>query len=391
VDRSHAVQNALERDRLLAEAVELAGASGFRDTSFVPALDRVLEIPGRLPFTENGLAILRANLLRFLVNRLRYEADVARHPEILDEDVSDPIVVIGLPRSGTTKLQRLLSANPGVQATYAWRMFNPAPFPGEIPGDPTPRIEWARAMTPVVSATNEAYKRIHEFHPLEPDETSFVPLANFDYVMQWIPTPCGEYLDWVRTRPRTAPLGYLKRMLQYLQWQDGGRRDRPWLLKNPGHTGEIEEMLEVFPGATFLMAERDLSVTMASIMQMMWEIYETSFSALDRVEHGRGQLEYWSHELRRYLEQRRRLDDRIRILEAPYRRLVSDSLGIAREIYELHGRPLGAQGEQALLAWERNHPPQTHGKFEYSLDDFGCTRADVEAAFGPVAEQWRGR
>ena len=88
------------------------GAREFRDTSFLPNLEKVLEIPTRLNLSVRGLQGMHANSLRWLVNRLRYEADVAKHPEILDEDVSDPIVVLGLPRSGTTKLQRFLSADP---------------------------------------------------------------------------------------------------------------------------------------------------------------------------------------------------------------------------------------------------------------------------------------
>ncbi len=96
------------------------GAKTFRDTSFLPNLEKTLEIPTRLKMSARGLMGVHANFKRFLVNRLRWEADVEKQPEILDEDVSDPIIVLGLPRSGTTKLQRFLSADPHVQATPAW-------------------------------------------------------------------------------------------------------------------------------------------------------------------------------------------------------------------------------------------------------------------------------
>ena len=108
----------------------------FATASFLPNLKKALEIPTRLTMSARGLMGVHANFKRFLVNRLRWEADVEKHPQILEEDVSDPIVILGLPRSGTTKLQRFLSADPNVQATPAWAMFNPAPFPGETPGDP---------------------------------------------------------------------------------------------------------------------------------------------------------------------------------------------------------------------------------------------------------------
>ncbi|MDG2001866.1 MAG: sulfotransferase, partial [Novosphingobium sp.] len=96
------------------------GAKEFRDTCFLSNLEKTLEIPTRLDMSARGLMGVHANFTRFLVNRLRWEADVAKHPEILEEDVSDPIIVLGLPRSGTTKLQRFLSADPNVQGTPSW-------------------------------------------------------------------------------------------------------------------------------------------------------------------------------------------------------------------------------------------------------------------------------
>lgn len=389
MDNAAAARHALPLEPIMDTARKEAGAGDFRDLSFVPALKQVLEIPGRLNFSADGLQTFQGNLVRALVNRLRYEADVAAHPEILEEDVSDPIVIIGLPRSGTTKLQRILSADPTVQKTHAWKMFNPAPLPGEKYGDPAPRIAWAQAMTSAVATINPDFNRIHEYEALEADETCYIPLANFDYPLQWVPTSCGTYLKWVRTVDRTSPISWLKRMLQYLQWQDGGRRG-PWLTKNPAHTGEIAEVLQVFPNATFIMAERDIPITMASNIQMMWEIQRNSFVNLDPHVHGRGMLEYWSHELHRYLEQRRALGDRAKVVEASYRQILADPIGVARDAWKLHGLPWTKAGEDAMRGWERDNPAHKFGKFKYDLADFGLTAADVEKAFGDIAERWRG-
>ena len=293
-------------DAAFAEAS--TGAREFRDAAFLPNLQKVLEIPKRLNLSARGLQGMHANSLRWLVNRLRWEADVEKHPEILEEDVSDPIVVLGLPRSGTTKLQRFLSADPNLQATPAWMMWNPAPFPGEQRGDPSPRIAWAARMMSIVSNTGESYQKMHEFAAKEADESSFVPLANFDYVMQYITAPDYAFLDWARSVNRVSPLTFLKRMLQYLQWQTGGKRG-PWLLKNPGHTGEVAEMLEVFPNATFVISQRDLTATMGSSMRMMGEILANSFDTPDRFRYANETVEYWAYELNRYGMQRAALGD----------------------------------------------------------------------------------
>jgi len=385
----------LSRDALLSEAFAATGRTRFVDEGFLPNLDRVLEIPARLPLSPAGLAGMRANALRWLVNRLRWEADVEAHPEMLDEDVSDPVVVLGLPRSGTTKLQRFLSAAPCFQATPAWAMFNPAPFPGEARGEHHLRADWTRAMMSTVTNTGETYQVMHEFDAEEADESSFVPLANFDYPMQYITAPNRPFLDWARSHSRVPALTWLKRMLQYLQWQAGGRqaggrRDRPWLLKNPGHTGEIAEMLEVFPRATFVISQRDLATTMASSMRMMGEIMAGSFDAYDRRRMGDETVEYWSHELDRHQRQKAALGDRLRLVETPYSRCVNDAMGVAEEVFALAGLPLTAADEAAMRGWEARNPRHKLGSYGYALEDYGWSAKRVEAAFGPIAAAWRG-
>jgi hypothetical protein len=391
VTQAGQIDGSLSVDALLAAAFAEAGRSRFADESFLPNLVKVAEIPSRLPLSRTGLMAMQANSQRWLVNRLRWEADAERHPDILDEDVSDPIVVLGLPRSGTTKLQRFLSADPAVQATPAWAMFNPAPFPGEARGEHHERVAWTRAMMATVTGTGESYQVMHEFDAEEADESSFVPLANFDYPMQYITAPDRRFLDWARSRSRVPALTYLKRMLQYLQWQDGGRRDRPWLLKNPGHTGEIAELLEVFPRATFVISQRDLATTMASSMRMMGEIMANSIDGYDRRQMGDETVEYWSYELDRYQRQKAELGDRLRIVETPYHRCVDDAMSVARDVYALAGLPWTGKGEAAMRAWEDRNPRHKLGAYGYALEDYGWSRERVEQAFGPIADEWRGR
>lgn len=386
---TNSLRQRLTSDQLIAAAFAEAGRTRFLDETFLPNLDKVMAIPTRLPLSARGLEGMWANSLRWLVNRLRWEADLERHPEILEEDVSDPIIVLGLPRSGTTKLQRFLSADPNLQATPAWAMWNPAPFPGEERGNPAPRIEWAARMMAVITNTGESYQKMHEFAANEADESSFVPLGNFDYVMQYTTAPDHAFLDWARSVNRVSPLTYLKRMLQYLQWQQGGRR-APWLLKNPGHTGEVAELAEVFPNATFVISQRDLTSTMGSSFRMMGEILVNSFDDPSPRSYANQTVEYWSYELARYQRQRAMLGSSVRVVEAAYNRCVSDGLSVAREVYELAGLPWTAEGEAAMRQWDIDNPRHKLGSYDYSIEDYGWDTDRIEKAFGPIAVQWRG-
>lgn len=389
MDERAELMRALTVQPLLDEALREAGATTFHDTSFIPNLEKALEIPTRIEMSVRGLQGLHANFKRFLVNRLRYEADVAKHPEILDEDVSDPIVVLGWARSGTTKLQRFLSSDPRFQPTPAWAMFNPAPFPGETRGDPSPRIDWANAMMNAVTNCNDSYQVMHEFEASEPDETSFIPLANFDSVSQCVTTPEPVYLEWARGQSRIPAIDYTRKMLQYLQWQGSGRRG-PWLIKNPLNTGELAEMAQVFPNATFVTSQRDLVTTMGSCMRMMSEILTNTFDPLDLKMVGDVTVEYAVYELNRYAAQREALKGKVRLLEIPYKRCVNDAMAVARELYALAGLPWTAEGEAGMRGWEERNPRHKLGAYGYSLEDYGWSAEKIEAAFGPLADEWRG-
>jgi hypothetical protein len=375
-------------DAAFAEAG--TGAKEFRDESFFPNLEKVLAIPHNIDISLSGVRIMHANSLRFLVNRLRWEADVEKHPEILDEDVDDPIVVLGLPRSGTTKLQRFLSADPSLQATPAWAMWNPAPFPGEERGDPSPRREWAARMMNAVTNTGETYQKMHEFAADEAEESSFIPIANFDSIGQFITAPDYTYLEWFRSRSRVPSQAYLKEMLKYLQWQNGGKRG-PWLLKNPCNTGEFLEVLEVFPKATFVISRRDLYKTMGSSMRMGTEILQNTFDPLDPAFVGRYTVDIWAYETNRYLRQVKDKGPEVRLLEADYNRCIDDGLSVARELYELAGLPWTKQGEAAMRRWDIDNPRHKLGSYGYRLEDYGWSEEKIAETFGPVAEEWRGK
>jgi hypothetical protein len=366
------------------------GAKEFRDTAFIANLEKVLQIPNNIPISQTGLNIMLVNSTRFLVNRLRWEADVARHPEILDEDVDDPIVVLGLPRSGTTKMQRFLSADPALQATPAWAMWNPAPFPGEARGEAHLRRQWAAAMMNAVTNTGDTYQKMHEFAADEAEESSFIPIMNFDSIGQFITAPDYSYLEWFRSIDRRSSQDFLKQMLKYLQWQQGGKRG-PWLLKNPCNTGEFLEVLDVFPKATFVTSRRDIYKTMGSSMRMGTEILQNTFDPLDPKFVGQYTVDNWAYETNRYLRQVKDKGPEVRLLEVDYTQSIEDGIGVARDLYDLAGLPWTKQGEAAMRQWEVDNPRHKLGSYGYDLEDYGWSEEKIADAFGPVAEEWRGK
>jgi hypothetical protein len=78
-----------------------------------------------------GLAMTYESLVQTLRARLQLEDLIARHPEIEEVPVERPIVICGLPRTGTTHLHNLLAADPALRHLPYWESLEPVLPPDE--------------------------------------------------------------------------------------------------------------------------------------------------------------------------------------------------------------------------------------------------------------------
>jgi hypothetical protein len=365
----------------LAGAEREAGLSDFGECAFEEPLGRLIDASLReLRFTEVGLQNFKATIQRFLVNRLRLQRDLVRHPEILGEDVSDPIIVLGMPRTGTTKLQRLLSADPRNQKLALWKLLNPAPFPDdELPPDAA-RLAFAKIVEDATRA-NPDFTMSHETAADEADEDSFLLLFSFEYPMLHNIFPADSYLEWVRTRSPLTAHRFEHTLLQYLQWQSGGRTAGRWILKNPGHVGHLAALHAVFPRATYVHSHRDMVEVLASYCYLIESIYQPLYVDVDPREIGRQALLYWGPELERYARERAALGTQVSILDVPYRGITDDPYAIVREIYSRAGLSFTREAEAAMRAWSDRNRQHKHGKATYRLERYGLTPELIRRTF----------
>ena len=374
----------LDPDRLLAIARQKADLSDFGSEAFIESYRKLLDCAARdVDFSPQGLADFQYHIVRCLVNKLRIHRDFVQHPEILAEDVSDPIVVIGLPRSGTTKMQRMLSSLPDtdVQKTYLWQMLNPAPFPDARPGRMDPRIAAAREGR-FTSDDRPDYEAAHFITAEEPEEDGILCDSTFDdWIWSSVFSPSTSYYDWVMPRPHLHNYAHLHAMYQYLQWQNGGRRGRRWVSKNVQHIAYLEELLECFPNATLIHCHRTPHASIPSLAKLTTQMWQPVVNRVDPVFTGRTMFTWWRAAIHRYLAQRDalRLDDRI--IDVPYERIRGDAVTVAREIHERMGQPLTAEQMQCVMRWERDNEQHKHGKHVYSLEEFGLSEAEIDAGF----------
>jgi hypothetical protein len=362
-----------------------AGLDDFGPYPFITPLNELLLDIDNTDIPEAGREILRQNVHRFLLNRLRFADDVKRHPEILHEQLDDPIVVLGFPRSGTTVLQRLMSADPAMQRLDFWRAYNPAPFPNETPGNPAERIAVVQALEDAIRAHNPALFSVHQFKALEAEEDWLLHQMSFQHPCNFVMGLVSQtYVNYTRSLPREPSYAFVADLLRYMQWQDGGRRGRRWILKAPGHIGCIDALLAAHPNATFVYPRRDFK-TIVSSFCYSFETFNGDAMRVPPETMGSVAMNFWSHEMERFFETRRRLGKRLKLIEIDYQALMREPIALIREVYQLAGLTLSAEGEAAMRTWLAENPAGKHGSNQYGLERYGLTEAQVESAFAKYA------
>ena len=371
----------LDVNDLLVRAADEVGTADYGDRSFVKPMTVLLEsIGAEEHLTKAGALNVQSRVLELLRNRLRVERDLTMHPEILAENVSDPIVIIGLPRTGTTKLHRLIAADPSFQALPLWFLLNPAPIAGSQADGPEPRIELARGKVAGLQQIPELFAG-HPLEPEEADEEYHLLEMTFESLANMLIAPCSAYAKWWPQQPRQEAYVYLHRLLQYRQWQDGGRRGRPMILKTPAHLGNLDLIYATFPNATVVHCHRDPSAVLASILRLIELAYSFSSDAVDLPKLGKQILDFFSSEMTRNLLQRKLLGEGQVIIDVDFQQICDDPLGVVRNIYARHGCDLLPSSRALMISWLENNPQHKYGKYSYALEDYGLTRQVVAEAF----------
>lgn len=379
-----APRNAAE---LMHAATTDADLTDFGLDVFVEPLERLLDsVHTEGDLTPMGVAALEGEVSRLLGNRLRIQAAINEHPEILDEDVSDPIVITGLARTGSTKLHRVIAADPGIQSLPLWQALHPAPL--GPPGEPDTRIALADEMSELTAQYFPDVMTAHPMRTHEPEEEVLLLQLSFrTFANAWF-FRAPSYLKWLIAADPTPAFHDLKRALQYLQWSDGGRRGRPWVLKSPCHLGSLDVVFRKFPGATVVHCHRDPREAVPSLARLV-EVFRLSrgISHVDGPELGRFLNGFCAQLWQTNLEQRTTLDES-RILDMRYESIRDDILPLVQQVYANRGTPLEDTAAKAMVGWEQENPQHRFGRHTYTLEQFGLSDDIVDRAFAGYRDRF---
>jgi hypothetical protein len=370
---------------LVASAVEEEGADDFGGSSFLEGLERLCEaLAAEAELTTLGETILEMRLRRLLCNRLRIQRTCKEYPEIGGEEIEGPVIVLGLPRTGTTALSQLLALDPQIRSLRLWESNDPVPPPESATENVDPRIADTERGLDAMYATFPRMRSLYFQTATGPTECQdllgmAMRTEHFDG-MAHVPT----YTAWVIGCDMRPAYEWHRRTLQLLQWRCPPRL---WHLKTPVHLFALDEILSAYPDVRFLWTHRDPAEVLGSVCSLI--SYTRSWVS-DRDEGGtigEEQVAIWSEAMARGIAVRRHIGEE-RFADIGFHDLNRDPVGTVAAAYERVGLSLGKEGERRMRAWSGEHPRGAHGAHDYAVEDFDLSVGEVHERFGTYLERF---
>lgn len=364
---------------LMDQARAQTGLDDFGPTDFVERLDvycRALrEEAGlsRLGVFNNAQQIVKA-----LANRLLVEDLVARCPEVLDVEVRAPIIICGLPRTGTTHLHNLMSSDPALRSLVYWESLEPVLPPSEqpAPGEPDPRIARTQMGLDFLHAAMPYFDRMHEMTVDHVHEEIQLLMIDFSTMLMETSVYTPSWAAYYKAHDQTSSYRYMKKVLQCCQFLRGGER---WVLKSPQHLEQFPVLVDVFPDATFVVTHRDPVSVTASLGTMVAYGARMSTARPDPERIGA----YWAARIEEMLRACVRDRDVLpaeRSIDVRFHEFMADEFGMVERIYDLAGQPMTGAARAAMARFVAEHPRGRHGAVEYDLAQLGLDRDERRAA-----------
>ena len=354
----------LEPEALLVAAVEQAGVDDFGDAAFRERLAVVCQaLSNDVVLSPAGRAAALVQLTELLRNRLLVNDLLRRHPEIDELEVRAPIIICGLPRTGTTHLHNLLSADPSLRSLPYWESVQPV-----LPeGRADERVAATAAALDVVNTALPLFRRMHEMTPDEKHEE--INLLAMDFSSMYFETmaPMPTWRDHYLGTDQTPAYQYLKRVLKVLQFLRGGER---WVLKSPQHLEQFGPLSTVFPDATFVVTHRDPVSVTASLATMMTYLARLNLETVDPALIGG----YWADRLETMLRACVRDHELLppaRSIDVRFDEFMADDVAMVQRIYAVADQPFSEETRGAMDDFMRTHPRGRHGGVVYDIARFG--------------------
>jgi hypothetical protein len=318
-------------------------------------------------------------VIQFLKNRLLIEEEFKRHPEIADEVIERPLIIAGLPRTGTTHLHNLISSDPGLHSLPWWESLEPLPPLAEAGGEFEVDPRWHRAAEGIAMRDRlmPHFNRMHDMWPDHAHEEIHLLAIGGSTMFFETLAPSESWREYYCGTDQTPWYAYMRRVLQVVQSRRPG--SGRWILKSPQHLEQFAPLARTFPDGTFVVTHRDPVSITASFATMAAYSARLSQRVVDPVKVGG----YWARRIEDML--RACVEDREILpaacsMDVRFHEFMADDLATVEAIYQLAGKPFTREARKSMASFMESHPRGKHGRILYDLADFGMDPSERRRA-----------
>ena len=376
----------LDSKQIINAAINQSNLEYFGNPLFLEGFECLVQsINEEADLNDIGKEAQQHRLIGILANLLRIEEASIQYPEILNEEIKSPVVIVGLPRTGSTMTHRLLASDPRHTAMLWWEGRNPAMLPNEVRGNPDERMEMGKAEVEAVMQASPEALTIHPWDYKGADEEILLLEHTFFSTVPESFMRLPTYSKWVESQDHIHAYAQLKKMLQYLQWQNPGRDKKRWVLKSPHHLGFIDKLLKIFPDSKVIQTHRDPLKTVPSFCSMCSNLFEPLTNSYDKNEIGH----HWAHKLAKVLNHCMQVSNlnKENFLNLEFKKMIQDPILEMEEVYNFIEEDFTDQAENAMNAWKEENQHEM-GAHQYSLEEFGLESSFIDSYFSEYINQY---
>src|SRR5437588_7559040 len=336
----------------------------FGDGDFFEPLSHLLEsCRHEARLNVIGKMALRSDVVRILSNRLLLARDRQLYPEIAQQEIREPLFIVGLPRSGTTLLHMLLATDPDNRAPLTWEVMSPSPPSSK---DRQKRIQQASRNLAMLRWLAPTFESVHATGAELPQEC--VSLMSPTFMSDQFDTMYNvpSYRAWFFNQDLRPAYEFHRRSLQQLQFRKSAER---WVLKAPAHMFAAPALLSIYPDAKFVQIHRDPIDAVASVSSLVTILRRVFSDDVDPIQIGRDAQSYWSQAIKTFLRVRDQLPAE-RVCDLRYDEIRHDPIAAARRVYGHFGWNPSREIEERMRGALAQQTAQTNGVHRYDAAYF---------------------
>ena len=374
-------------DRLHEVVAARTGLTDFGPDDYAMGLRVLLHSMDYDPhFTQSGRVYAWTELATALSARAIAFAAMKEHPESAGIAIRAPVVITGIPRTGTTALHKLMAVDPQFQGLQTWITNAPMPRPPRDTWAANPHFRRTEAILAAIFAANPRLRAAHNIVADEVDECMEIMRQGFvtnRFACNW---SAASYDAWWQTQNELPGYRYLRSVIQLVGSTEPEKR---WLLKNPGHIANLDLLFAIFPGACVIQTHRNPAKAVPSLCQLLIQAHEAI--EVGRVAQrsqlmGMREVEKWAKAVRDAEPVRQvHRDQIIDVVHGDFHRAPMDVIG---RIYDKFGLSLCPETEANMRQRIVDAPEMAHGAHDYKATDFGMSEDEILERFGDYPDRF---